>query len=75
MSESEIKKTLVRSFYNKMLVTSYEKDGIIYVANQHGNWDVYEGGYERGSRTRTVPAAAEEITKIISEHKKQSGGK
>jgi len=75
MSDSEIKKSHVRSFYSKMLVTCYECNGIKYVANQHGNWDVYEGEYERGNRTRTVPAAAEEITKIISEHKKQSGGR
>lgn len=65
-----VKKSLVKSFYNGVLVTCYECNGIKYVANQHGNWDVYEGEYERGGRARTVPKEAEEIRKIISEYNK-----
>lgn len=66
-----ITKTLVKSFYNGMLVTCYECDGTKYVANQHGNWDVYEGEYLREGRARTIPKEAEEIRKIISAHAKQ----
>lgn len=70
-----ITKSHVKSFYNNMLVTCYDCDGVKYVANQHGNWDVYEGEYVRGEKARTVPKEAEEIRGIISLHKGQSGEK
>ena len=66
-----IKRTYVKSFYTNVLVTCYEVDGIKYVANQHGNWDVYEGEYARGERTRNVSKSSDEITKIINEFKRQ----
>ncbi|MEW5745991.1 MAG: hypothetical protein AB1805_11220 [Nitrospirota bacterium] len=69
-----VTKSLVKSFYNGMLVTCYEHEGRKYVANQHGNWDVYEGEYARGSRARTVPKEAEEIRKIISAYTRQERG-
>ena len=65
----------VKSFYNGLIVTCYECNGIKYVANQHGNWDVYEGEYVRGSKSRTVEKEAEEIKKIINEHRKQENGR
>lgn len=68
-----ITKSHVKSFYNNMLVTCYDCDGVKYVANQHGNWDVYEGEYVRGEKTRTVPKESEEIKGIIALQKKQSG--
>ncbi len=60
-----VKRTHVKSFYNNVLVTCYDADGIKYVANQHGNWDVYEGEYMRGEKTRTVSKSSDEIRKII----------
>jgi len=69
-----IARTNVKSFYNGLIVTCYEYNGIKYVANQHGNWDVYEGEYVRGAKSRTVEKEAEEIKKIISEHRKQENG-
>ncbi|MBF0558282.1 MAG: hypothetical protein HQL08_05840 [Nitrospirae bacterium] len=66
-----IKKTFVKSFYTSVLVTCYECDGVKYVANQHGSWDVYDGEYERGGRSRTVHKDAEEIKKIITQFKQQ----
>lgn len=66
-----ITKTNVKSFYHGMLVTCYEMDGKKYVANQHGNWDVYEGEYVRGEKTGTVSKDSDEIRKIISDYKKQ----
>jgi hypothetical protein len=41
------------------------------VANQHGNWDVYEGKYERGEKSRSIHKESEEIKKIIKEFKQQ----
>ncbi|BCB95677.1 hypothetical protein JZK55_05990 [Dissulfurispira thermophila] len=70
-----VKKTLVKSFYNGIYVTCYECDGVKYVANQHGDWDVYEGQYERGARTRTIPKESEEIKKIISECQRHEKGR
>lgn len=66
-------KTVVKSFYNNLFVNCYECDGIKYVANQHGDWDVYEGAYERGEKTRVVKKNSEEINKILNEYKKQGG--
>jgi len=66
-----ITKTHVKSFYNGLLVTCYECNGIKYVANQHGNWDVFEGEYARDKRARTVPKDSEEIKKITSEYTRQ----
>lgn len=64
----------VKSFYNGLLVTCYDCEGTKYVANQHGNWDVYEGEYARGERTRTLPKEADEIKKVISEYTRQGKG-
>jgi len=64
-------KKFVKSFYTSVLVTCYEYNGIKYVANQHGNWDVYEGKYERGERTRSIHKEADEIKKIIHEYRLQ----
>ncbi|MFO0753108.1 MAG: hypothetical protein U0411_07285 [Thermodesulfovibrionales bacterium] len=61
----------VKSFYNGLLVTCYERSGVKYVANQHGDWDVYEGVYERGGRARTVSKDAEEIKSVIAAYKAQ----
>jgi len=66
-----IKRTHVRSFYTNVLVTCYDTEGIKYVANQHGNWDVYEGEYVRGEKTRTVSKSSDEIRKIITEFNQQ----
>ncbi len=66
-----IKRTHVRSFYTNVLVTCYDAEGIKYVANQHGNWDVYEGEYVRGEKTRTVSKSSDEIRKIITEFNQQ----
>ncbi|MCL4536730.1 MAG: hypothetical protein M1610_03960 [Nitrospirae bacterium] len=70
-----IKKTHVKSFYNGVFVTCYECKDVKYVANQHGDWDVYEGEYERGKRTRTIPKESEEIRQIISEHQRHARGR
>jgi hypothetical protein len=70
-----INRTFVKSFYTNVLVTCYEVSGIKYVANQHGNWDVYEGPYERGERSRSINKESEEIKKIITEYKVQDMGK
>lgn len=65
-------KTLVKSFYNGMLVTCYEYNGKKYVTNQHGNWDVYEGEYVRGEKVGTVDKNSPEILNIIKEFERQS---
>ncbi|MEW6739843.1 MAG: hypothetical protein ACOYU2_13390 [Nitrospirota bacterium] len=70
-----VKKTHVKSFYNGIFVTCYECNGVKYVANQHGDWDVYEGEYVRGERTRTIPKESEEIRKIMSECQKHERGR
>ncbi len=70
-----IKRTHVKSFYTNVLVTCYEANGIKYVANQHGNWDVYEGEYQRGEKTRGIHKEAKEITAIINEYNRQERGK
>ena len=66
-----IVRTHVKSFYSNVLVTCYEVDGIRYVANQHGNWDVYEGEYQRGEKSRSVHKDAREILKIIADYNRQ----
>ncbi|MGD0281257.1 MAG: hypothetical protein ABSB95_02720 [Dissulfurispiraceae bacterium] len=70
-----ITRTFVKSFYNSVLVTCYESEGIKYVANQHGNWDVYEGKYERGEKTRSIHKESDEIKTIIKKFKQQEMGK
>jgi len=70
-----ITKTLVKSFYNGLLVTCYELDGKKYVSNQHGNWDIYEGQYAREEKAGTVMKDDDEIKNIIAAYKKQSGEK
>lgn len=66
-----VNRTHVKSFYTNVLVTCYEVNGVKYVANQHGNWDVYEGPYERGERTRSIHKEAKEILQIISDYNRQ----
>lgn len=65
-------KTLVKSFYSNVLVTCYEYNGKKYVANQQGDWDVYEGDYIRGERIGTVAKDSPEIKKITEMFKKQN---
>lgn len=67
-----IKRDYVKSFYSNVFVTCYDADGVKYVANQHGNWDVYEGDYVRGEKTRTVSKSSDEIKKIMKEFKQQT---
>jgi hypothetical protein len=71
----EVKKTHVKSFYSGVLVTCYECKGVKYVANQHGDWDVYEGEYIRGERTRVIPKESDEIKAIIAKHGNNHGKK
>jgi hypothetical protein len=68
----KVTKTHVKSFYSGVFVTCYEYNGIKYVANQHGNFDVYEGDYERGAKKRSVQAAAEEMKNIIALYKQEN---
>jgi hypothetical protein len=68
-----VKKTLVKSFYSSVLVTCYEYNGKKYVANQQGDWDVYEGEYIRGERSGTVPKDSPEIKEILDLFKQQGG--
>lgn len=67
-----VKKTHVKSFYSGVLVTCYEYKGLMYVANQHGHYDVYEGEYVRGEKKRVVQANADEIKNIIALYKKDN---
>ena len=66
-----IKMSHVKSFYNGLLVTCYEAEEVKYVANQHGDWDVYEKDYERGQRARTVPKDSAEIRKVMDAYTRQ----
>ena len=66
-----VKRSHVKSFYNGLLVTCYECNGITYVSNQHGDWDVYEGEYVRGERSRTVPKESQEIRRVMDEYNRQ----
>jgi hypothetical protein len=68
-----IKRTLVRSIYSKTLVTCYESDGKLYVANQHGDFDVFQGEYTQDNRTGTLKTDSAEIKAILSEYRKQGG--
>ncbi len=68
-----VSKSLVKSFYSSVLVTCYEYKGKKYVANQRGDWDVYEGEYERGERTGTLPKDSPEIKEILDIYIKQGG--
>lgn len=67
-----VTKTHVKSFYSGVLVTCYEHNGIKYVANQHGNYDVYEGDYVRGEKKRVVHASADEIKNVMALYKKDN---
>lgn len=66
-----VKRSHVKSFYNGVYVTCYECDGVKYVANQHGNWDVYEGEYVRGGMSRIVLKETDEIKNIIAKYNGQ----
>jgi hypothetical protein len=63
--------THVRSLYSNMLVTCYEQEGKIYVANQHGDFDVFEGEYIRDKKVGTLKAGSQEIKNLIYQYKKQ----
>lgn len=69
---NQVKKTHVKSFYSGVLVTCFEYKGLMYVANQHGHYDVYEGEYVRGEKKRVVQSSAEEIKNIIALYKKDN---
>jgi len=43
--------THVRSLYSNMLVTCYEHEGKKYVANQHGDFDVFEANIQVRTRS------------------------
>ncbi len=66
-----IKMNHVRSLYSKMLVTCYECDGKKYVANQHGDFDVFDGEYAMDNRVGVLKAQSPEMKKMIAEYKKQ----
>ncbi len=66
-----IKMTHVRSLYNKMLVTCYECEGKKYVANQHGDFDVFEGEYTIENRTGVLKSQSPEMKNLIANYKKQ----
>ncbi|HMK56254.1 MAG TPA: hypothetical protein VK448_06440 [Dissulfurispiraceae bacterium] len=66
-----VKMSHVRSLYSKMLVTCYEFEGKKYVANQHGDFDVFEGEYERDNKVGTLKAQSPEMKNILAEYKKQ----
>ena len=66
-----IKMTHVRSLYSKMLVTCYEFEGKKYVANQHGDFDVFEGEYTVDNRIGVLKAEAQEMKNLICKYKKQ----
>jgi hypothetical protein len=68
-----VKRTLVRSIYSKTLVTCYESGGKSYVANQHGDFDVFEGGYAQDNRTGTLKADSPDMKAILAEYRKQGG--
>ncbi|HSW64124.1 MAG TPA: hypothetical protein VLH56_12580 [Dissulfurispiraceae bacterium] len=65
-----VTRTYVKSFYSGMLVTCYEYNGVKYVANQHGNYDVYEGECERGGKKRVAHANSDEVKSLIALYKK-----
>jgi hypothetical protein len=54
-----------------MLVTCYEHEGKKYVANQHGDFDVFEGEYTRENKIGTLKAEAQEMKNLIYQYKKQ----
>jgi hypothetical protein len=66
-----IKMTHVRSLYSKMLVTCYEYEGKKYVANQHGDFDVFEGEYNVDNRTGVLKAQSSEMKNLIAKYKNQ----
>ena len=66
-----IKMTHVRSLYSKMLVTCYESEGKKYVANQHGDFDIFEGEYIQDNKIGTIKAQSPEMKNIIYQYKKQ----
>lgn len=66
-----VKMTHVRSLYSNMLVTCYEYEGKKYVANQHGDFDVFDGGYDREHKTGTLSSQSQEMRRVIYQYKKQ----
>jgi hypothetical protein len=66
-----IKRTLVRSIYSKTLVTCYENGGKLYVANQHGDFDIFQGEYLQDNRVGTIKADAPEMKTLLADFKKQ----
>jgi hypothetical protein len=52
-----------------MLVTCYEYEGKKYVANQHGDFDIYEGEYINENRVGTIKAESAEMKTILQKAK------
>jgi len=69
--KKSVAKTLVKSFYSGVLVTCYECDGKKFVANQHGDFDVYEGEYVRGEKKGVLKAQSDEMRSIIAAYNAQ----
>lgn len=66
-----IKMAHVRSLYSKMLVTCYEYEWKKYMANQHGDYDVFEGDYAMENRVGVLKAQSQEMKNLIYKFKKQ----
>jgi hypothetical protein len=54
-----------------MLVTCYEHEGKKYVANQHGDYDIFEGEYAMENRKGVLKAESQEMKNLIYQYKKQ----
>jgi hypothetical protein len=63
--------THVRSIYSKVLVTCYESEDKLYVANQHGDYDIFQGTYSQENRIGTLKADSSEMKNLIANFKKQ----
>ncbi len=68
-----VKRTLVRSLYSKTLVTCYESGDKFYVANQHGDFDVFQGSYSQDTRTGTLKSDSPEMKAVLAEYRQQGG--
>lgn len=66
-----IKRTHVRSLYSKTLVTCYEFEDKMFAANQHGDYDVFQGEYAQDNRVGTLKADSPEMKNLIANFKKQ----
>jgi hypothetical protein len=66
-----INRSHVRSLYSKTLVTCYEYNGKKFVANQHGDFDVFIGEYLQDNRVGTIKADSEEMKQLLANFRKQ----